>query len=358
MATLSKRLMLTIVGVFVLSSGGYGRVVEAGPGEIYVPGLAHYCSMAAQKGGWYLAWGGANPCEWINSKHGPFVTIKRAGVYSAKGVNNVVVRCDGGYVGIYAGVGAGPLKAAYDAARKPWKKGCFFTAAPKSMPIFASPYNLKTKSVKHQNAFDFARNPYKTLNVQNFGQPGSKFAKIVDYKGRQKKQIDNHDSHDWNMPRYTPMYAVAKGRVRKARHFLTNCTGSDGPVQGEVYIEHTVARKPSTYSERIISSYFHLAKLEVVDGQWVKQGDLIGQSGHTGCSSTPHLHFAVMRLTNTANNWRYKLTINKSGNNGWRTVIEPYGFSPPKGFDPWAWRAYPNGALSIQLWKAGHTPPY
>lgn len=44
-------------------------------------------------------------------------------------------------------------------------------------------------------------------------------------------------------------------------------------------------------------------------------------------------------------------------NSGWRWAIDPYGFSPPKNIDPWGWRGFPDGALSVNLWKNGQAPP-
>lgn len=43
----------------------------------------------------------------------PGGTIRRAGVYSVSGVNNVVARCDGG-VTIWVSTGGWPLQLAYD----------------------------------------------------------------------------------------------------------------------------------------------------------------------------------------------------------------------------------------------------
>lgn len=178
----------------------------------------------------------------------------------------------------------------------------------------------------------------------------------MDYLGREAKFNNNHDSHDWDVMRGTWLYAVADGRVLKARFYDTGFTGSDSPKQGEIYIEHTVERKPSTYNEVFVSGYFHLRKLLVSDGQWVKKGQLIGKSGNNGESYAPHLHLSIFRLTNTASARQASLTIDASGNSGWPLTIDPYGFDAPKGFDPWSWAAYPAGALSIRLWDPEYTP--
>ena len=84
-----------------------------------------------------------------------------------------------------------------------------------------------------------------------------------------------------------------------------------------------------------------------------------------GGSTGPHLHFGTFRLTNTASKLVYPFVINTSfgpgqdqnSANGYQIAIEPHGFYPTAGFDPWAWRAYPWGALSLYLWDAGAAPP-
>lgn len=321
------------------------------------PGYGHYCSKLWGSS-WAFAWNsGANddPCGWLDPKSTG--TVARAGIYAVRDWNHVVTRCDGGFVSNYVGWGGEPLSWAYGSAGR--KTGCVFTVAPRNLPIWSSPFDHDPKTMTTGTGVDHARNLYAPvlgmMEMNNHGQdrtgPGG--------------WIDDHDAYDYNMKRGTPIYAPASGRVLDARWLNTTCTGSDDPVQGEIYLNHAIARNPSTYNETFVSSYFHLQELVVEKDDWVNQGDLIGYSGHTGCSSQPHLHFATMRLSNTARNYKDTLSIPEGvGNDGYRITIDPYGFDAPNVFDPWSWQAYypqgnwpGGGALSVNLWREGEAPP-
>ena len=320
-------------------------------------GYGHYCSMSWPDGGWAFSWDSSkkgDPCGWMEKTFDPGGTIERAGIYSLEHRNNVVVRCAPGFVSNWAGYGDGPMVAGFNSAEE--LKRCVFTVAPAAVPIFNAPFDLET-GISPGTGVDFARALYPPVlgmtKMNNHGQDRSN-----------TNYIDDHDAYDWGLERGTPIYAVASGVVLDSRWLDTGCEGSDSPIQGEVYLSHNVTRSPSTYSETFVSSYFHLEKLVLEPGQWINQGDLIGYSGNTGCSSGPHLHFATMRLSNTAREYRDPLKIFPGGNDGFRIIIDPYGFDAPNVFDPWSWQAYSpsgnwpgGGALSIDLWREGQAPP-
>ena len=50
---------------------------------------------------------------------------------------------------------------------------------------------------------------------------------------------------------------------------------------------------PSDPKQKIKTRYLHLSRVLVKRGQYVKQGTLIGESGNTGRSFAPHLHYEV-----------------------------------------------------------------
>jgi murein DD-endopeptidase MepM/ murein hydrolase activator NlpD len=150
---------------------------------------------------------------------------------------------------------------------------------------------------------------------------------------RDTKQADGHPGYDWRLPEGTPLFAVADAVVLtaglEAAHF---CPQLNRTVQALlVQLVHTAST-----GESYVSAYGHLSRVDVQEGVSISEGTVIGLSGNTGCSGTPHLHFGVAR--NVAG--RYVL-------------IDPYGWHVPTE-DPW--ELDPRGAASVWLWKDGAAP--
>ncbi len=97
---------------------------------------------------------------------------------------------------------------------------------------------------------------------------GKVFSKFGIRRGRK------HTGCDVPYPTGTPVYCAFDGRVRLAeRH--------------KGYGLAIVVR----HENGLETLYGHLSRMDVVPGQWVHAGDLLGLGGSTGRSSGPHLHF-------------------------------------------------------------------
>jgi hypothetical protein len=86
-----------------------------------------------------------------------------------------------------------------------------------------------------------------------------------------------HYGQDFEVPYGTEVYATGNGTVIESGW---NSTG----FGNFVVIDHGYGLR---------STYGHLSKINIAKGVNVKRGDLIGQSGNTGTSSGPHLHYQI-----------------------------------------------------------------
>jgi murein DD-endopeptidase MepM/ murein hydrolase activator NlpD len=343
----------------------------------------NYCSIINASGGWAFATltgTDSDPCKALLEKS-PDAKIMRAGLWSVYGDNNVLLRCDGD-LGIFRATGSTATSLAYQAAQG--KSNCVFTVAPTELPIFNLPYlnNSWLNKITVSNKFNF--NSYgKNMDVSQFGQqpdPSHPMAHSVDRFGRQRCFIDgagnhvvpwkDHYGYDWGMPEGTPILAVADGIVRDARARDVSSYGCGDDAQMEIYIEHQVGS--GEYAERFITYYAHLSQIWVSAGDKVFRGQQIGQSGNTGCSGGPHLHFGVLRLTNLSGqrSYDFQTTPDGYGVNGYHGAIDPFGWAAPQHIDPWAWQFLGSqydptlrtfvtdpGAFSIYLWRKYSAPP-
>jgi murein DD-endopeptidase MepM/ murein hydrolase activator NlpD len=85
-----------------------------------------------------------------------------------------------------------------------------------------------------------------------------------------------HAGVDISSPMGAPVHAAADGIVGRAEYY-----GGYGKL---VVIDH---------GNGMSTRYGHLSRFNVVPGQEVRRGDIIGYSGSTGRATSPHLHFEV-----------------------------------------------------------------
>jgi murein DD-endopeptidase MepM/ murein hydrolase activator NlpD len=84
----------------------------------------------------------------------------------------------------------------------------------------------------------------------------------------------NHLGTDFAVPTGTPVRAPADGIVQSA--------GTNGGHAGTYVILD---------ADGTVHKFFHLSKIMVKTGNYVKQGDVVGLTGNTGLSTGPHLHW-------------------------------------------------------------------
>lgn len=93
-----------------------------------------------------------------------------------------------------------------------------------------------------------------------------------------KGKVRGHRGTDFKAPVGTPLFASFDARVTRVnwnREKNGYCIELDHPAEG------------------VKTLYLHLDKVRVRRGQYVKQGERIGDSGNTGRSFAPHLHYEV-----------------------------------------------------------------
>jgi murein DD-endopeptidase MepM/ murein hydrolase activator NlpD len=87
----------------------------------------------------------------------------------------------------------------------------------------------------------------------------------------------HHSGQDYGADIGTPVYASAPGVVAFAGELTVRGTS--------IMIDHGAG---------VYTAYHHLSRIDVAQGQWVNQGDLIGAVGMTGLATGPHLHWELV----------------------------------------------------------------
>ena len=90
-----------------------------------------------------------------------------------------------------------------------------------------------------------------------------------------------HEGVDIRVPEGTPIFAIADGKVTKAAPDSKGVEKGGGKM---IFLD---------CGNGIEGRYMHLSLYGVKVGDYVKAGQVIGFSGNTGDSTTPHLHFEL-----------------------------------------------------------------
>ncbi len=98
-----------------------------------------------------------------------------------------------------------------------------------------------------------------------------------------------HTGIDIRAQENAPVLAVADGVVQWSGFGLNVFGHADDPYGFSVVIRHNFGYQ----GQPLYTVYSHLSEVDVVSGQKVKVGELIGKVGETGNATGPHLHFEV-----------------------------------------------------------------
>jgi murein DD-endopeptidase MepM/ murein hydrolase activator NlpD len=106
---------------------------------------------------------------------------------------------------------------------------------------------------------------------------------------------DSQYAVDIAMPDGTPVYAAREGTVINARH--DRFRGAAAPVMLDQANVIEILHSDGTIA---VYAHLHWDSIRVRIGAHVARGEYIADSGNTGFTSGPHLHFAVIKNTGAA----------------------------------------------------------
>ena len=98
-----------------------------------------------------------------------------------------------------------------------------------------------------------------------------------------------HDGQDFAMKPGTPVYTTGDGVVEYVKFSFTG-------YGNEILIDHGFGYK---------TRYAHMSMISVAEGMKLKRGDCIGESGNSGKSTGPHLHYEVIYRGERVNPMNY-----------------------------------------------------
>jgi murein DD-endopeptidase MepM/ murein hydrolase activator NlpD len=162
------------------------------------------------------------------------------------------------------------------------------------------------RAYRHIREMAGIRSPGRSAGRSAAGSPGSRGSpsepRPLDEEERRLLALSTDA-----VPRLWPL--TRKGFVTEEFNPRTGHTGIDIAVESNTPVLATAdgvvvaAGRDSVYGNYVVlqhdpattSLYAHTALNFVGDGELVRQGDIVAQSGNTGRSSAPHLHFEIRK---------------------------------------------------------------
>lgn len=169
------------------------------------------------------------------------------------------------------------------------------------VPAFAEQFVLQLEPAQSQRSWMYEWTyffvPGAPVHLANIGHPelglpfrGGPFRISQAFMGEasHKQSRQSHFAVDIPMPDGTPIVAVKAGTVTEVERDFSRSGWSEEYADEANYVR-------LLHEDGTMSVYAHLApdRVEVVPGQNVRPGQLLGYSGGTGFSTGPHLHFVL-----------------------------------------------------------------
>jgi len=177
-----------------------------------------------------------------------------------------------------------PVEKVPDWSHGPFDVKTTYSMVPENKLIPLPPYDLSLigfpdeKLVWGNASQDAIRNAKITYSVVYLGS----------YEKNHTEGSGSHLAVDIKMPEGTPVHAIANGQVVKA-------VTTENGFGHHIVVKHLNVPDPEHPGSltTLYSTYNHLSDVLVAEGQNVMKGELIGRSGNTGTSTTPHLHLQI-----------------------------------------------------------------
>lgn len=155
--------------------------------------------------------------------------------------------------------------------------------------------------------------------------PGQTLKVIQGFHGKFSHRGDDEYAIDFSHPEGTPVLAAREGQVVHLEERYS--VGA-----AEEYYRNRVNVLRILHSDGTIGEYDHFRSdgIVVEPGQWVKRGQLLGYSGHTGFATGPHLHFVVYGAKDGHSRRSYPIRFWVAGSSNPVELIQAQTYTAPR----------------------------